>query len=78
VIGFDDIHFAAFTEPPLTTVALSRWELAESAFSALMRHIEPKKPDQPVRGEDYTVVPALIIRQSTAEPRASRGFQLGA
>jgi len=78
IIGFDDIHFAAFTEPPLTTVALSRWELAESAFSALMRHIEPKKPDQPVRGEDYTVVPALIIRQSTAEPRASRGFQLGA
>src|SRR5205807_3123043 len=32
VVGFDDIHFAEFTEPPLTTVALSRWELAANAI----------------------------------------------
>ena len=68
IIGFDDIHFAKFTEPPLTTVALSRWELAENAFRALMMYIEPQESEKPVRGGKYTVTPALIIRQSTAAP----------
>lgn len=68
IIGFDDIHFAAFTEPPLTTVALSRWELAENAFHALMKHIEPADVEQTQRGAEYKVTPVLVIRESTARP----------
>jgi LacI family transcriptional regulator len=68
VIGFDDIHFAAFTEPPLTTVSLSRWELAETAFGALMKHVEQRDPEKAVRGAKYTVSPVLVMRQSTASP----------
>ena len=68
VIGFDDIHFAEFTEPPLTTVALSRRELAEKAIFALLRHIEPK-PGQPGHGAEYTITPTLVVRQSTCAPR---------
>jgi DNA-binding LacI/PurR family transcriptional regulator len=68
VIGFDDIHFAEFTEPPLTTVALSRRELAEKAIFALLRHIEPT-PGQPGHGAEYTITPTLVIRQSTCAPR---------
>jgi LacI family transcriptional regulator len=68
IIGFDDIHFAKFTEPPLTTVALSRWELAENAFRALMKHIEPEESRKAPRGAEYTVTPTLIVRQSTAGP----------
>ncbi len=68
VIGFDDIHFAEFTEPPLTTVSLSRRELAEKAIFALLRHIEPT-PGQPAVGAEYTITPALVVRQSTCAPR---------
>lgn len=70
IIGFDDIHFAAFTEPPLTTVALSRWELAENAFRALKKHIDPQETDRVLA--EYTVTPALVVRESTAEPMLQR------
>jgi LacI family transcriptional regulator len=68
VIGFDDIHFAEFTEPPLTTVALSRRELAEKAIRALLQHIEPQEPGNTAHGAEYTVTPVLVVRQSTANP----------
>ena len=32
VVGFDDIHMAQFTAPPLTTVQVSHVETAKSAF----------------------------------------------
>ena len=35
VIGLDDIDFAEFTLPPLTTIRLSRGDLARAAFEAL-------------------------------------------
>ena len=72
VVGFDDIHFAEFTEPPLTTVALSRWELAANAIRALMQHIEPQEATRPANGVEYTVKPALVVRQSTAKPNGRR------
>jgi LacI family transcriptional regulator len=68
VIGFDDIHFAEFTEPPLTTVALSRRELAEKAIFALLQHIEPQQTDVAAHGAEYKVTPALVVRQSTSSP----------
>jgi LacI family transcriptional regulator len=70
IIGFDDIHFAAFTEPPLTTVALSRWDLAENAFRALKKHIDPQEPDRVLA--EYMVTPTLVVRESTAEPMLQR------
>lgn len=68
VIGFDDIHFAEFTEPPLTTVALSRRELAEKAIYALRQHIEPREGEIPAHGAEYRVAPTLVVRQSTSSP----------
>ena len=70
VIGFDDIHFAEFTEPPLTTVVLSRRELAEKAIHALLRHIDPARNGKPDSASDYVITPALVVRQSTCAPRA--------
>src|SRR5258708_13121333 len=35
LFGFDDIYLSQFTQPPLTTIRLSRTELAEKAFNAL-------------------------------------------
>jgi DNA-binding LacI/PurR family transcriptional regulator len=46
VIGLDDIDFAEFTLPPLTTIRLSRSELAHAAFEALRQQVEdPVKPE---------------------------------
>ena len=35
VVGFDDIALSSFMSPPLTTIRLSRPEIAEFAFNAL-------------------------------------------
>jgi len=61
VIGFDDIDLASFTDPPLTTIRLSRTEIARCAFNALLSSIEGKGP-----GEEIVVETQLVIRESTA------------
>jgi LacI family transcriptional regulator len=61
LIGFDDISFAHLTQPPLTTVILSRKQLAVTAFAALERLI--RKED--VKNIDYVIPTHLIMRSST-------------
>src|SRR5580658_2473124 len=65
IVGFDDIRLAEFTEPPLTTVRLSRQELAEHAFAALLSDLS----DQPQPRREYTVETHLVIRESTCRVR---------
>jgi DNA-binding LacI/PurR family transcriptional regulator len=69
VIGFDDIHIARFTVPPLTTVRMSCQELAHVAFKTLRGYIE--KGASPWKG-DMNVRTKLTIRQSTSTPRDSK------
>jgi LacI family transcriptional regulator len=64
LIGYDDITFAPFTQPPLTTVALPRAEIGRAAFQAL-RDIEGSEDRM---GRQYPVRPSLVVRQSTAPP----------
>jgi DNA-binding LacI/PurR family transcriptional regulator len=63
VIGFDDIYMAQFTLPPLTTIRLSRLDLAKQAFEALVADIEggvlPEVPK-------YSLDTRLIVRGSTS------------
>jgi len=40
VIGFDNIHIAEVTIPPLTTVEMSRLDLARAAVTALRQQVE--------------------------------------
>jgi DNA-binding LacI/PurR family transcriptional regulator len=61
VIGFDDIELSAFTQPALTTVRLSRQEIAKVAFRALYN----AKDDLSPNGAEYTILPTLIERRST-------------
>lgn len=68
IIGFDDIEMSSFTDPPLTTVRLSRTEIATRAFHALFSTLQ--KTD--AIGAEYTLHPQLIVRKSTGPvPRAS-------
>jgi LacI family transcriptional regulator len=66
VVGFDDIHLSEFANPPLTTVRMSRQDLARAAFDGLMRLREGKIPASldPIR-----VATNLVVRQSTDAPR---------
>jgi DNA-binding LacI/PurR family transcriptional regulator len=69
VIGFDDIHIAEVTTPPLTTVQMSRFELARAAVTALRAHVEPSDNAEPRR--EYKIQTDLIVRESTGSPRAA-------
>jgi len=69
VIGLDDIDFAEFTLPPLTTISLSRVDLARAAFEALRQQIE--NPNDPNRKREFLVSTRLIVRGSTTAPSSS-------
>jgi DNA-binding LacI/PurR family transcriptional regulator len=67
VVGLDDIDFAEFTLPPLTTIRLSRHDLARAAFDALRQHSENGSNGQNHKRE-FLVSTSLVVRGSTAIP----------
>lgn len=69
VIGFDDIHIAEVTIPPLTTVQMSRFELARAAVNALRKCIEEK--DTSPQKHEYNIQTDLVVRESTGFPRGT-------
>jgi LacI family transcriptional regulator len=64
VVGFDDILFAEYTQPALTTVAVPRAEIGRTAFEALWTMLS----DPELKGREYRVGTNLVTRQSTAPP----------
>ena len=70
VIGLDDIDFAEFTLPPLTTIRLSRSDLARSAFEALRQQAE--EPGNPKLQREFLVSTSLVVRESTGAPAVQR------
>ena len=69
VIGFDDIHIATVTIPPLTTVEMSRFEIARAAVTALRAQLEG--PGTAVVQREYAIGTQLIVRESTSFPRGT-------
>ena len=69
VVGLDDIGFAEYTLPPLTTIRLSRVELAQAAFEAL--RIQAEDPENPKMKREFLVSTSLVVRGSTAPPPAT-------
>jgi DNA-binding LacI/PurR family transcriptional regulator len=61
LIGFDDIAFAHLTNPPLTTVELSRRQLATIALAALDALIHGKRDSV----ANLTIPTHLVVRSST-------------
>jgi LacI family transcriptional regulator len=66
IVGFDDIVFARLARPPLTTAAVPREELGALAFEMISKMASLKRP----RGELRLLTPTLVVRGSTAPPRA--------
>jgi LacI family transcriptional regulator len=68
IIGFDDIAFAALSDPPLTTISLPRMELGRSVVDALMMTIE--RPGESAL--EFHVETHLLTRGSTAPAAGPR------
>ena len=66
IIGFDDIHMAQFTVPPLTTIRMACSDLATAALDALLQDTtEPTRKFEATR-----MIPTrLIVRQTSGYPR---------
>jgi DNA-binding LacI/PurR family transcriptional regulator len=67
VIGFDDIEISASLYPPLTTVRLSRAQIADRAFHALFT----ANQEPGAMGAEYSIRPELIVRGTTARRSVS-------
>lgn len=59
VIGFDDIFFSSFTDPPLTTIKQFKDELGRRAVELLFKLMKGER-------EDLMIEPELIIRNTTS------------
>lgn len=64
IVGYDDIPFASFSIPELTTVSLMANEIGRLAAEMLHKLIAGKKVPSL-----HSVVPELRVRQTTAPPR---------
>ena len=68
VIGLDDIQLAAEITPPLTTVALPRYELGGLAMRMLLDLLDRAPESRPQMFCHSRVATRLVVRQSTAAP----------
>lgn len=59
VVGFDDIFFSSFTDPPLTTIRQLKEELGRMAVELLFKLMEGER-------ESLLIEPELIIRNTTS------------
>lgn len=64
VVGFDDVRWAQFMNPPLSTVQMSQTEIARLAFQALLKDVERGSPLP--QGTTFTLNTHLVLRKSTA------------
>jgi DNA-binding LacI/PurR family transcriptional regulator len=65
LVGFDDLFFASYTQPPLTTVRQPRRKMGQMAFESLLKLMSGEDP------AEIKVPAELIVRESTAPPPPS-------
>jgi DNA-binding LacI/PurR family transcriptional regulator len=67
VVGFDDIFFGSYLNPPLTSVCQPKKELGRRAMQLLLALLRKEETERTIllQGE-------LVIRGSTAAPRVAR------
>lgn len=64
IIGYDDITFASYSIPELTTVSLKASTIGRAAAETMHKLITGKKAPRL-----HTVIPELIVRKTTASPK---------
>lgn len=63
VTGFDDIPFASYTAPPLTTASVQHGELGVAAWARMRALLAQEEP-----GPDAVYEPHIEVRRSTSAP----------
>lgn len=66
VVGFDDIQFAEFCDPPLTTITQPRYEIGRQAMLMLLEILKGRD----VHAGSRLLETELKIRDSAAPPRS--------
>ncbi|MEO3801547.1 LacI family DNA-binding transcriptional regulator [Nonomuraea sp. B1E8] len=69
VVGFDDLDFAPFLTPPLTTVRQDLAAVGRRCLEHLIAQIETPAGPATAAGTSRFVRPELVVRASTAPPR---------
>ncbi len=69
VVGFDDIQDAAVATPPLTTMAVSPYQLGRQLAQVLLDRI--RHPEMPVTVSE--IAAQLVVRDTTGAPRVHSG-----
>lgn len=64
VVGYQDLPFAAYNVPPLTTVRIPVQRIAELATSLLLRALAGEE----IRPREVMIHPELVVRETTAPP----------
>jgi LacI family transcriptional regulator len=62
VVGFDDLSFAEWTAPPLTTVRQPLHEMGAAAVRTLLQLVAGQRPGVP----RIELATQLVVRQSTS------------
>jgi DNA-binding LacI/PurR family transcriptional regulator len=68
VVGFDDIPFAAYTVPALTTFEQPKYQLGYEAAKMMYRLLHADPDDAPVQLQAKMLRGKLIVRETTAKP----------
>ncbi len=71
LVGFDDVHLAEYTIPPLTTVRMSCKDLALGAVNSLIANMGPPDAAAPQTANKTTINTRLIVRQTTGLPKGA-------
>ncbi|WP_153445835.1 DNA-binding transcriptional regulator CytR [Vibrio algicola] len=65
VVGFDDIQFSQYCEPPLTTIAQPRYEIGKQSMLMLLETLKGNE----VRAGSRLLEANLVIRNSAGPPK---------
>ena len=71
LVGYDDIHFSTFVDPPLTTVAQAKHTLGQRAMDLTLSILDERESET----SDIVLTPHLVERASCAPPPPGQGAQ---
>lgn len=65
VVGYGDIELAAYTQPPLTSVAQDKPRVGELAVQVLLRRLAQRAQGEAWQPEVIVVPTRLVVRESS-------------
>lgn len=66
IMGFDDIEFSQYCDPPLTTISQPRYEIGRQSMLMLLELLKGND----VRSGSRLLESSLVVRESTAPPKS--------